>query len=126
MAIPDIERAEEIEQIVPLVESGETLAGSELAEAERIAAEPGKEFCRRCRCCMPCQEGISVAQVMIFESLLKRLPARRAPAMGSNLLEAVAKCTGCGACKKACPYDLPIRRRIGERRDKARQIARPG
>jgi len=112
VAIPGIEKAEEIEEIVALVESGATLEGAEKEKAESIAAELGKEFCRRCGYCEPCPQGVAVSTAMIFESLVKRLPdeqmAKRAPRFAENL----AKCVECGECEEKCPYDLPIMERL--------------
>lgn len=123
VAIPGIERVEEIEQIVPLVESGAILAGEELAEAERIAAELGSEFCRRCGYCMPCPNDVPVMEAMIFESFVQRLPKDRVKPMAERLIEAVANCMECGACEEACPYNLPIRRKIKEVREEAQRVA---
>lgn len=112
--IPGIEKVEEIEEIVALVESGATLEGEEKAEAEKVAMELGKEFCRRCRYCEPCPQGAAVSMAMIFDSFVKCLPAenlkKRAPKFAENL----AKCVECGECEEKCPYDLPIMAKLKE------------
>jgi len=112
VAIPGIERIEEIEQIVALVESGQRLSGDDKARAERIAAELGKLFCRRCGYCMPCPQGVPITQAMILDSLIKRLPPAGAAGAARNVAEKVAQCIDCAVCESKCPYDLPIRQSI--------------
>lgn len=106
--IPGIEKVEEIEEIVAIVESGATLEGAEKEEAERVAAELGKEFCRRCRYCEPCPQGVAVSMAMAVESLIKRLPDEMSAKRAPDFLENLAKCVECGECEEKCPYDLPI------------------
>jgi len=109
VAIPGIERVEEVEQIVPVVESGAVLAGEDLARAERIAAELGKRFCRRCGYCMPCPEGVPIATAMTLGSMVKRLsPERVAGGPARAVAEKAPQCVECGQCEEKCPYDLPI------------------
>ena len=92
------------------VESGAILEGEELARAEKVAADLGKVFCRRCGYCMPCPNGIPITfPGIIFPSLAKRLP-RESVAGGParTMVEKVSECTECGECVEKCPYDLPI------------------
>jgi predicted aldo/keto reductase-like oxidoreductase len=107
--IPGIERVEEIEEIVSLVESRATLQGAERAEAEAIAASLGKLFCRRCGYCQPCPQGVAITLAMTFDGALKRMPPER---LAESWAPAVAKvpdqCIACGECEKKCPYHLPI------------------
>ena len=122
--IPGIERAAEIEQIVGVVASGAVLEGDELARAERIAAELGKLFCRRCGYCEPCPNGVPIQLAMIFESLVKRMPAGRlAAGPGRHLLDEATQCVECGECEKKCPYDLPIIETIKQAVELAERIS---
>jgi predicted aldo/keto reductase-like oxidoreductase len=107
--IPGIERPEEIEQIAPIVASAAVLEGEELARAEKVAADLGKLFCRRCGYCQPCPEGVPIITAMGFESLLKRLSRERVAAGAARaIVEKAPNCVECGECEKKCPYDLPI------------------
>lgn len=120
--IPGIEKVEEIEEIVALVESGAGLEGAERVEAERVAAELGKEFCRRCRYCEPCPQGVAVSMAMIFDSFVKRLPAGDLVRHAPKLVENLAKCVECGECEEKCPYDLPITARLKQVAAAAEQL----
>ncbi|MGD2175412.1 MAG: aldo/keto reductase [Candidatus Brocadiaceae bacterium] len=125
MPIPGIEREQEIEEIVSLVESGRTLEGEERRRAEQAAAELGKLFCRRCGYCQPCPQGVPVTRAMIFEGLVKRLPRERvAEQIAPDMVEAIDRCVGCGECEEKCPYDLPIIDTLERVRQMARALAR--
>jgi predicted aldo/keto reductase-like oxidoreductase len=107
--IPGIETAGQIEEIVNLVASGETLTGDERTEAEEIANSLGKRFCRRCGYCEPCPEGVPIQLSMIFDSFCKRMPEDKVAAgPARKILEQAPGCVECGECEEKCPYDLPI------------------
>jgi hypothetical protein len=107
--IPGIERNEEIEEIVSLVEAGETLQGDEKAEAALIAAELGKLFCRRCGYCQPCPQGVAITMAMTFEGAARRMPRERlVEDWALRVAEVPDLCVECGECEEKCPYDLPI------------------
>jgi predicted aldo/keto reductase-like oxidoreductase len=120
--IPGIERPEEIEEIVRVVESGETLEGGDRARAERIAGELGRLFCRRCGYCEPCPNEVPVQFTMIFESLIKRVPRANAADMAERLIAGVADCAECGECESKCPYELPIIESMKKALELARSI----
>ncbi|MCK4283620.1 MAG: aldo/keto reductase [Candidatus Brocadiae bacterium] len=109
VAIPGIQRAEEIEEIVSLVESGEMLQGDEKAEAAAIVAELGKLFCRRCGYCQPCPQGVAITMAMTFEGAAKRMPREQLVKDWALRVARVPDlCVECGECEEKCPYDLPI------------------
>jgi len=123
VAIPGIERPEEIEEIVSLVESGETLTGDEKAEAAAIAAKLGRLFCRRCGYCQPCRQGVSITMAMTFEGAAKRMPREQ---LVKDWALRVAKvpdlCIECGECEEKCPYELPIVETIKRTAEMARDM----
>ncbi len=122
--IPGIERVEEIEEIVPIVESGLALEGEAKERAERIAAELGKVFCRRCGYCQPCPEGVPILAAVILESIAKRLPRESVLRHHvPRVLEAEELCVECGECEEKCPYDLPIMETIKGAAALARRLA---
>jgi len=52
--IVGIEKAEEIEEIVAIMEGDPQMTPAEEAEMERLRAQLGTRFCRRCGYCQPC------------------------------------------------------------------------
>jgi hypothetical protein len=121
--IPGIERGEQIEQIVRVVETQAVLAGDDAARAEKIAAELGKQFCRRCGYCEPCPEGVPITTAMILESLARRMPREHVAAGPARaVLKKAEHCTECGECEKKCPYELPIIETIRRSLELARRL----
>ena len=118
---PGIERVAEIEEIVSIVdgmvEGDPALTPEEWAEIERIRADVGTRFCRRCGYCEPCPEGVRVSALMTLESMIKRLPVERVISPSGWVAPAVvsaAGCIECGECEEKCPYQLPIREMMAE------------
>lgn len=120
--IPGIEQPEEIEQIVKIIESGAVLEGSQKVRAEKIAADLGKQFCRRCGYCQPCPKDIPVPMIMIFDSMLKRMPPDNLTNPAHTIVEKASQCTECGQCESNCPYELPIIETIKQVVAKAQKI----
>jgi predicted aldo/keto reductase-like oxidoreductase len=125
--IPGIETAAEIEEVVALVESGRTLRGAEKAEAEAIAAELGRLFCRRCCYCMPCPQGVAIMPAMTFEGATKRMSREHLlKDWALRVAEVPDKCIECGECEEKCPYDLPIIETIHSNADLAQAMINAG
>jgi predicted aldo/keto reductase-like oxidoreductase len=108
VAIPGIETAEEIEEIVSIVDSGQTLAGDDAVRAQEIVERLGKVFCRRCGYCEPCPEGIPITTSVVFDGLARRFPSDLGLQIANRIIEKAPQCTECGQCVTQCPYDLPI------------------
>ena len=107
--IPGIETAQEIQQIVEIVESGALLRGGQKVQAEQIARKLGKLFCRRCGYCMPCPQDVPIFFAMTFDSFLTRFSDQMLKNGPAALVAAKAgNCTQCGLCESKCPYKLPI------------------
>jgi hypothetical protein len=123
VAIPGVETPRQIEQIVRIVRSGQTLAGREKDRAEKIAGDLGKLFCRRCGYCMPCPQGIPITIAMVFDGFLKRFPADKLKNdIAKQVAELGPRWTECGQCQEKCPFDLPIIETIRKSVDKARKV----
>jgi predicted aldo/keto reductase-like oxidoreductase len=112
---PGIEKVEEIEEIVAIVESGDwTLTPQEQQEIEARRAELGAQFCRQCGYCQPCPEGIPISMVMITQGMWKLWPRERFFDWMGRITDEARKCIQCGECEEKCPYQLPIREMIVE------------
>lgn len=113
--IVGIERAEEMDEIVAIMEGPAEMTAAEEEEMARLRAELGTRFCRRCGYCQPCPEDIPIQTLMILDSLVKRMPLEQL--MGGWAAQAVERaenCTKCGECEEKCPYGLPIREMMDE------------
>jgi predicted aldo/keto reductase-like oxidoreductase len=119
--IPGIERAAEIQEIVDLVHSGPwELTPRERQEIEDIRARVGTRFCRRCRYCMPCPQGVEIQPLMTLPVLWELWPhelsfsERSIGAFVTHVVASAENCVQCGDCETKCPYELPIRDMIVE------------
>jgi len=105
---PGIEKIEEMEEIVQIVENARPLSTKEKKQIQKIREELGKEFCHRCDYCQPCPQGIPISTVLIVKSVVKRMPLQRAIQWIDPAIEKAKECTECRECIERCPYDLAI------------------
>ena len=112
--IPGIQSLAEAEEIAALYAAPPRLSPADLAEMERIRAELGTRFCRRCGYCMPCPNGVEIPWVMLFRSQVRRFPPEVVMQLSGRVMAGAAECQDCGECVERCPYDLPIPEMIAE------------
>jgi len=105
---PGIEKIEEMEEIIQIVEDPRPLSMEEKKEIQKIREELGKEFCHRCDYCQPCPQGIPISQVLRVGSFVKRMPLQRAFEFIEPAVQKARECTECEECIERCPYDLAI------------------
>jgi len=123
LPIPGVQREEEIEEIVGIVESRETLRGQEREEARRIANELGRLFCRRCGYCEPCPQGVPIMLCMSFDGSVNRLPRETmVRKFAQEVVEKAPLCIECRECEQKCPYELPIREALKCALEAARRL----
>ncbi len=112
---PGIQKVEEIEEIVGIVEGPWELTLAERQALEQIRAEVGSRFCRRCDYCQPCAQGVPISTVLNLRSFWKRFPPERFFAGWlAEAVEATRGCIQCGECEDKCPFQLPIRDMVVE------------
>ncbi|MBN1583998.1 MAG: aldo/keto reductase [Anaerolineae bacterium] len=130
VADPGIEKIEEIDEIVALVESGDwALTPQEQIEIDRARAELGTQFCRQCGYCLPCPQSIQIPMVMIARKMWKLWPQALFHDPEWWFTQAVMggkACVECGTCESRCPYGLPIREMIVENVAFFEQVAARG
>lgn len=112
---PGIERVSEIEEIVRIVEGSWELSAEERQEIDRIRAEAGTRFCRRCQYCLPCPQGIKIPVMMNVRSFMKRFSETWYEKNNfAAVIDTARTCIDCGQCEERCPYHLPIREMLAE------------
>jgi uncharacterized protein len=106
--IPGIRAKKEADEIIGLYASPKPLSKADLIEIENIRSVLGEKFCHRCEYCMPCEQGVQIPSVLIFQAAANRLPREGVTAWLGKAMESVAECIECGECEQKCPYNLPI------------------
>jgi uncharacterized protein len=125
VTIVGIEKAAEIEEIVKILEGPKTITAAEKKEMKKLKDELGTKFCHRCDYCQPCSQGIMISNVMMYPSLVRRLPPEHLfSGIWGQIVEKAADCTECGECEERCPYHLPIRELLAEYVKQYRKAAR--
>jgi len=114
--VPGIEKAEEMEEIVDIVNGSWELMPEEQEAIEDIRARVGTRFCRRCEYCMPCPQGVLIPPLMHLPVLWELWSPERFFSWDyiTDGVESQKNCTQCGECEEKCPYHLPIREMIAE------------
>jgi hypothetical protein len=107
LPIPGIERGEEIEEIVKIVENPTPLTEGDQKRIQEIREEVGPRFCRQCMYCMPCPQGVNIWMTMITEKMHRLWPLENFLEIMSKPIESAGNCVECGACESKCPYGLP-------------------
>jgi predicted aldo/keto reductase-like oxidoreductase len=76
---------------------------------ESDKAELCGSFCRCCGYCLPCPIGIPINNAARIIFLVKRAVKEHwlSPEWQKNM-RLIDDCTGCGHCKKNCPYGLDV------------------
>jgi predicted aldo/keto reductase-like oxidoreductase len=115
VTIAGIEKVQEIEEIVKILEGPKTITSAELKQMQKLKEELGTRFCHRCDYCQPCSEEIAISTVMMYPSLVRRLPPEHLySGFWGQIVEKASGCTECGECEERCPYHLPIRELLAE------------
>ena len=110
VVIPGMAETSEIRENASVSSDTSALSEEEIENIEKIRAELGTNFCRRCNYCAPCTAGINISAVFLFEGYYSRYDLKDwAAARYSSLAKTASDCIGCGACESRCPYNLPIR-----------------
>jgi len=115
VAIPGMDSLEQVEENAAVGSDPRPLSDTEREELARVVAKLGTSFCRRCEYCLPCQQGIDIPSVFLFDGYytrydLKDWAKQRYQAMGVK----PDSCLECGECEERCPYNLPIRKMLKE------------
>jgi predicted aldo/keto reductase-like oxidoreductase len=105
---PGIRAPEEVDEIVSLYGTRKPLTDADVKDIEKIRAELGTRFCRRCEYCMPCDQGVKIPMVLGFRAFSNRLPPAATIALVDDPMKGVGECIECGECIERCPYELPI------------------
>ena len=102
-----VQHMSELEEWLSYMDNTPVLDDEMLAYIKKEQGELMGEFCRGCGYCMPCPQGIMINQCARMSLMLRRAPSKNwlSEPMQAEMKK-IENCTGCGACKKKCPYEL--------------------
>ncbi len=113
VVIPGMAEEKELNQNLAATEDESPLTAEELAAMEKMRAELGNNFCRRCNYCQPCTAGINISGIFTFEAYYNRYGLQDwAAGRYMALPKYASDCVDCGLCEERCPYHLPIRQML--------------
>jgi hypothetical protein len=118
---PGMMSLQELEENYRVINEGRPLSPQELGMLEEEVKELGKEFCRRCSYCMPCEKGIMIPFVHMLHMKCYGKEMNDDVAytlqLAKRMLPQLETCDACGKCMEKCPYHLPTSQRVQELRE---------
>lgn len=100
-----IQRESELDEFLSYNDNPPTLTPERLAYIEQERRVWPGDFCRGCRCCMPCPVGIEINTCARMSLLLRRSPtAGNLSEKGQAMMKKIENCLHCGQCSAKCPY----------------------
>jgi predicted aldo/keto reductase-like oxidoreductase len=114
--VPGVEKAQDIEQIVNIVNGSWKLTPHDQRRIREIHTKMSPRFCRQCEVCLPCPKGVFIPGVT-YLPILYGLWSREwflSWRYTTNAFNSAKNCDQCGECEKKCPFKLPIREIISE------------
>ena len=113
---PGIEKVEEIEEIVGIINGPWELTPQERQEIEDINARLSTRICRQCYNCMPCPQGVHIPGMLYLQPLWELWPPEWFLSWRyvKHSAESAKNCDQCGECEEKCPYHIPILEMIVE------------
>jgi predicted aldo/keto reductase-like oxidoreductase len=118
---PGMMSLKELEENFRVINEGRPLSPEELGTLEEEVKDLGKEFCRRCSYCMPCEHGIMIPFVHMLHMKCYGKEMNDDVAytlqLAKRMLPQLEACDACGKCMEKCPYHIPTPQRVQELRE---------
>jgi len=112
------ESSTELAQNMGHMESDVALSEQDREKIAAIRQKLGDKFCRGCRYCMPCPQGIDINELNFIKVFYVQFPIDRFLTPQRTMkVEKLDECTQCGQCEEKCPYSLDIMEMMYENRD---------
>ncbi len=106
--IPGLRSTEQVDYAVEVGEDFDRLTAEE-KKFYRFGELPPEPFCRECRLCMPCPDGVEIPMILRWDTYYTFYNIREwTREQYPKLRTRVNSCTECGQCEEKCPYNLPV------------------
>lgn len=104
-----VQRMNELEEWLSFMQDSPVFDDEMRRFIEEDKKQFGTDFCRGCGYCMPCPQGILINNSARMSQMIRRAPTSNwTNDFWQDAMAKIPNCTGCGACKKKCPYGLDI------------------
>ena len=104
-----VQRMNELEEWLAFMQDSPVFDDEMRQFIEEDKKQFGTDFCRGCGYCMPCPQGILINNSARMSQMIRRAPTSNwTNDFWQDAMAKIPNCTGCGACKKKCPYGLDI------------------
>lgn len=119
--IPGLRSTEQVDNAVKVGEAFESLTADE-KQVYRFGELPPEPFCRECRLCMPCPDGVEIPMILRWDAYhtfynIREWTREQYPKLRTR----VNSCTECGQCEEKCPYNLPVMNMLKEAETRLKQ-----
>jgi hypothetical protein len=118
---PGMSSTQQVEANFKAFDEEKALSPEELKKLEEEVSELGKDFCRRCSYCMPCEHNIMIPFVHMIHMKCygKEMDdeVTYTLGLGKRMLPALETCDECGQCVEKCPYQLSTPKKVKELRE---------
>jgi len=109
VAIPGMTNIREVEENATVGKNFQAMTETEKQSLIRDAEVLGKEFCRGCGYCQPCQQGIRIPIILRQLNFCKQYGLTDWARGRYRMVEVKAdECIECGQCREKCPYNLDV------------------
>ncbi len=104
-----VETPAQVRQLARIADRPPKLTSKDMRAIRKIRQTIGTTFCRACRYCEPCPQGISIFRVLYFPIYVRQMGAERILKDGiPDYLAKAEDCIECGRCEQRCPFHLRI------------------
>lgn len=102
-----IQHEGELEAFLSMAADPPALDDALISEIEKERHDLAGDFCRGCGYCMPCPRDIPIPTAARIYYLMRRAPSSSfTTSEWRKRMSNVERCSGCGDCRKRCPYNL--------------------
>ncbi|MDD3776620.1 MAG: aldo/keto reductase [Actinomycetota bacterium] len=113
-----MESLDQVKQNIEHMENPETLDEQDWEKIAQIREKLGDKFCRGCRYCMPCPQGIDIYELNFLKVVYDQFPLKEyLTPQRTQEVDKLKECTQCRSCEDKCPYSLDILDMMRENRD---------
>ncbi len=108
----------ELDQNIKHMNDRRPMSSGDWKKIAEIRKRLGQKFCRGCRYCMPCPQGLNIYEFNFTKVYYGQLSIDQfLDPQKTRELEKLDQCTRCGRCEEKCPYNLKIMDMMRENRD---------